>query len=79
MDLDSDPIAHLELVHGWAKPHYCAHVLVPGREAFVERQIAIDHCRDPVAHDFDVSRAHRDSIDANQHFRCCRFRDWLFD
>ena len=39
----------------------------PGREAAVERQLAIDHRRHAVLDDLDVGRADRDRVDPHQH------------
>src|SRR5271165_7196316 len=79
MHLDGDAVADLEFVDRGAEPHDGAHILMTRREAAVERELAIDYCRQPVLDDLDVGGAHRYGVDPDQHLGAPRLRDRLFD
>jgi hypothetical protein len=77
MHLDGDAVADPELVDCRPEPYDGPHVFMADREILVERQTAIDHCRNAVAQDFDVGGADRHSVDPHQHLGRRRSRHRL--
>ena len=63
MDLDGYSVADLELVYRGAEAHDGTHVFVARRKATVERELAVDQCRQPVLDDLDIGGANRDCVE----------------
>ena len=78
VDLDSDALADFVLVNAGPERRDRAHVFMAGREVFVERHAALNHCGRAVRDDFQIGRADRDGVDAHQHLGALRHRHGLF-
>ncbi len=79
VNLDGDPVADRIFVDCRAETDHRSHVFVADREVLVERQAAIDHCRQPMAHDFEIGGADRHRVDPDQHFGSTGLGHRLFD
>jgi len=72
-------IADVELVHPGTELDDGAHVFMTGREILVERRAALDQRGRTAVDDFEVGRAHRDRIDAHEHFGGAGLRHRFID
>src|SRR6476659_1482877 len=79
VNLHRDALADLKFVDGRTEFHDGTHVFMPGCEAAIERQPAIDHRRYAVTYDLDVGRTDRDRVDAHENLGRPRLRDLLLD
>jgi len=67
MNFDGHALADLIFVDALPQCHDGTHILVSGREVLVERGTTMDFSGRTIVNDFQIGRADRNRINANQH------------